>query len=123
MSVLMSCLRANRAVSRMVSAVSESAPSTNMPCVLMPYLRSVPRARTMSATLCDLSKPSSVSWLTDSRPSATRSQPESRMSPRSSGSETTSVRTCADHEIFRPLAIIMRSSVLSRRLSAAKLSS
>ena len=73
-------------------------------------------ACSMSPTVCDFSKPSSVAWLTDSRPRATKSHFEARMSSISSGSRTTSVRTCAphgtcdalvDHQLQQPLEALV----------------
>ena len=94
-----------------------------MPCTRMSWSWMASTAATMSATLCDLCIASSAAWSTDSRPSPSVSQPQSRMSSSSSGSRTTSVRTCDCHGITRPFAIIVRSRSLRRVRSAAKLSS
>ena len=80
-------------------------------------------ACSMSPTVCDFSKSSSVAWLTDSRPRATKSHFEARMSSISSGSRTTSVRTCAPHGTVTPSSIMSCSSRLRRLRLAAMLSS
>ena len=114
---------ANVTVSRTELGVSWSAPRTNMPWARMPYSCSTLMACSMSSTVCDFSKLSSVAWLTDSRPRATNSQLEARMSSSSSWSRTTSVRTWAPHGTATPSSIIIWSRRLRRLRLAAMLSS